>query len=75
MKLSINKKQDFVNNMFLLNPIQDRGGVKKAPPTSFSTVTSRNIGISSQNFLTFSFTLLLHWCKTARPYLVPVPNY
>ena len=31
------------------------GGGKKAPPTSFSSVTSTNIGISPQNFLTFSF--------------------
>ena len=30
-------------------------GSKKAPPTSFSPVTSTNVGISSQNFLTFSF--------------------
>ena len=42
-----------------INSIQDRGegggrGVKK-PPTSFSSVTSANVGISPQNFLTFSF--------------------
>ena len=30
-------------------------GVKKAPPNRFSSVTSANIGISLQNFLTFSF--------------------
>ena len=30
-------------------------GVKKAPPTSFSPVTSTNVGISTQNLLTFSF--------------------
>ena len=36
------------------NPIQDGGG-KKAPPTSFSPVTSTNVGISPKNFLTFSF--------------------
>ena len=38
----------------LLNPIQD-GGSKKAPATSFSPVTSTNVGISPQNSLTFSF--------------------
>ena len=32
-----------------------RGGGKKAPPTSFSPVTSANVGFGSQNFLTFSF--------------------
>ena len=45
----------------VFNPIQDRGGggrgVQKAPtpPTSFSPVTSTNVGIRLQNFLTFSF--------------------
>ena len=39
-----------------INPIQD-GGDKKAPPTSFPPVTSTNIRISPQNFLTFSFNL------------------
>ena len=39
------------------NPIQDRGGAKRPPPfpTSFSPVTSTNVGSSPQNFLTFSF--------------------
>ena len=32
------------------------GGDEKAPPaTNFSPATSTNVGISSQNFLTFSF--------------------
>ena len=35
--------------------VQGVGGVKKAPPNRFSSVTSANIGISLQNFLTFSF--------------------
>ena len=40
-----------------INPIQDgeEGGEAKSPPTSFSSITSANIGISPQNFLTFSF--------------------
>ena len=40
-----------------LNPIQDGvgwGGGKRGPPTSFSPVISTNVGISLQNFLTFS---------------------
>ena len=37
------------------NPIQDWGGGKKAPPASFSPVTSTTVGINPQNFLTFSF--------------------
>ena len=31
------------------------GGTKSHPPTCFSPVTSANVEISSQNFLTFSF--------------------
>ena len=38
----------------LFNPIQDGGG-QKDPPTSFSPVTSTNVRIKPQNFLTFSF--------------------
>ena len=41
-----------------VNPIQDRGGQPPPPPlprTSFFPVTSTNVGISPQNFLTFSF--------------------
>ena len=39
------------------NPIQDErdGGGAKGPPTSFSPVTSTNVGTRPQNFLTFSF--------------------
>ena len=32
------------------------GGVQKGPTTTFSHITSTNIGISSENFLTFSFS-------------------
>ena len=39
---------------FLVNTIQD-GREQKGFPTSSSPVTSTNIGISPQNFLTFSF--------------------
>ena len=46
----------FFENPNYINPVQDGGeGGKKAPPTSFSPVTSTNVGISPQNFLTFSF--------------------
>ena len=31
------------------------GGRAKSPPTTFSPVTSINVGFSPQNFLTFSF--------------------
>ena len=56
----------------VFNPIQNGGGgggggggwrnggqgEKRGPPTSFSPVTSRKVGTSPQNFLTFSFNLL-----------------
>ena len=38
------------------NPTQDVGG-PKMPRISFSSVTSTNVGGSSQNFMTFSFDL------------------
>ena len=40
-----------------INPIQNmgRGGQKAPPHTSFSPVTSTNVGVSPKNFLTFSF--------------------
>ena len=41
-----------------VNPIQDGrggGGGTKARPTSFTPVTSTNVGLRPQNFLTFSF--------------------
>ena len=42
--------------MRTLNPIQDGWGEnKKPPPTSFSPVTSTNVGIIPPKFLTFSF--------------------
>ena len=36
----------------VINPIQDEGD-QNGSPTSFSSVTSGNVGISNQNFLTF----------------------
>ena len=51
------------------------GGRQNGSPTSFFPVTSTNVGISPQNFLTFNFNHLSHWCKISRPYLVPVPNH
>ena len=42
----------------IFHPTQDWGmevWEQKAPPTSFSPITSTNVGISPQNFLTFSF--------------------
>ena len=42
--------------LICINPIQDGGGGwQKGPPTSFSPVTSTNVELSPQKFLTFSF--------------------
>ena len=43
-------------NVATFNPIQY--GEEKSPPTSTSPVTSTNVGIRSQKFLTFSFNSL-----------------
>ena len=40
--------------MLLVNPFQDDAGGKQVPPTSFSPVTSTNVGLGPQNFQTFS---------------------
>ena len=40
----------------ILNPIQD-GEAKKVPPSSFSPISSTNIGIIPHSVLTFSFNL------------------
>ena len=37
------------------NPIQDEEGAKRSPPTSFSPVTSKNVGTNPRNFVTFIF--------------------
>ena len=56
------KKQEGWDIPFLyhINPIQDGG--KKASSTSFSPVTSANVGVSPKNFLTFSYN----------PFAIPV---
>ena len=43
----------FCNGDF--NPIQDWGGGLKRPPTSFTPITSTNVGIKLKNLRTFSF--------------------
>ena len=43
-----------LNYSKILNPIQD-GGVSKSFPLAVFSLTSTNVGISSQNSLTFSF--------------------
>ena len=52
-----------------VNPIQDGGG-KKALPTSFSPVTSTNVGFGPQNFLTFSFNPFATLVPSASPKLL-----
>ena len=70
-KLILHKKWSFPLTLFRMG----RRVGKKVPPTSFSPVTSTNVGISPQNFLTFSFNPLIDCCKISSLYLVPVPNY
>ena len=65
--MDLSKVFDTLNHELLIaklhvygfNPIPNGGGMggggKKASPTSFSPVTSTNVGFGPQNFLTFSF--------------------
>ena len=41
----------------------------------FPHVTSINVKITLKTCWLLLLTLLPHWCKLSRPYLVPVPNY
>ena len=50
----VEKEHEIMSDKGFFNRIQDAGGPRK-PPISFSPVTSRNVEISSQNFLTFNF--------------------
>ena len=53
-----------------------RRGTKRLPlATNFSPATSTNVGISLQNFLTFSFNSFPHWCEIPSSYVVSVPDY
>ena len=49
------QKYKYLENEISFSPIEDEGGGAKRPPTSFSPVASTNVGLSPQNFLTFSF--------------------
>ena len=49
----VNKKVSQYHHAYVLTLFK-MGGTKR-PPTSFSPVTSTNVGVSPQNFLTFSF--------------------
>ena len=56
---------------------QQSCSIKKVHLTLFRMevpLTSTNLKISLQNFLTFSFNPFPHWCKISRSYLVPVSN-
>ena len=43
--------------------------------TSFSLVTSLNVGISPQDYLNFSLVFLSNCCKISKQQLAPVLNY
>ena len=45
------------------------------PSSSFSPVSSTNGGLASKTSWLLVLTVLSHWRKISRPYLVPVPNY
>ena len=51
---SMIQRTTMIKSLYIINPIQDRV-TKRTPSTSFSPVTSTNVGISPWNFLTFTF--------------------
>ena len=54
----LQQNSSYLQEELTSNPIQmggRGGGEQKVPRTSFSPVTSTNVEISPQNFLTFSF--------------------
>ena len=65
--------------LFRMGGAGGRGGGAKKAPYQFFPVTSINVGISPQIFLTFSFNpkgkRLPNWSRISKSYLVPVPNY
>ena len=52
-RLAVQRKKGKKRNFLTL--FRKGGRAKKAPPTSFSPVTSTNVKISTQNFLAFRF--------------------
>ena len=46
---------EFLKNLIIFRLGEEGGERQKGFPTSFSPVTSTNVGISPQNFQTFSF--------------------
>ena len=74
---TIKQFQSRAKELFI-NPLPDRwvgGGGQKGPPTSFSPVTSTNVGFGPQNLLTFSFNSFATQVQNFKFVLVPVPNY
>ena len=62
-------------NLFRMGVEGRSGWGKKAPATSFSSVTSTNVRISFKTFWFLVLTLLTDWCKISSLYLELVPNY
>ena len=50
-------------------------GMQETPPTSFSPVTSTNVGATTKSFWLLVLTLLIHLYQISRSCLVPIPNY
>ena len=55
-----------INNDFYVSNVHDGGGAKWLPPTSFSTVTSTNVGISPKNLMEMALNVRMSFCKHKR---------
>ena len=61
---------------FPFNPIWDGGGGQKAHPLPVLPLSLlQKMEKVPPNFWLLVLTILPHWCKILRPYLVTVPNY
>ena len=72
------RKKNYLLPLFRMRGEGVRGKKVLPPPpssTSFSPITSTNVGITSKTLWLLVLNLLPHWCKIASLYLVPVRNY
>ena len=74
-KLSENTQIIWKMSTAVLTLFRIGGWGKKVPPTSFSPVTSTNVGFSPQNLLAFSFNPFATLVKISSSHLVSAPNY
>ena len=68
-----------IHDQVLINSIQDGRGVRRGTKRLWLSVFPLQLlqpqELAPKTFYLLVLTLLPHWCKISRLYLVPVPNY